>query len=111
MQDGLKTDQAFKGFRGVLENMSETLKPMKETMVRSFLTLMIQQVNKHNQRYLFTPKLVRAVFAEKETGQLVAKMLISDDESTFEKPTGKYKSKVHGCDVDLTRFATWLAMI
>ncbi len=77
MQNDWKSQEAFTGFREVLDSLSETLKPMKETMVRSFLTLMIQQVNKHNQRYLLTPKLVRAVFAEKETGQLVAAMLNS----------------------------------
>jgi hypothetical protein len=77
MQNDSKSQEAFTGFREVLDSLSETLKPMKETMVRSFLTPMIQQVNKHNQRYLLTPKLVRAVFAEKETGQLVAAMLNS----------------------------------
>jgi hypothetical protein len=77
MQNDWKSQEAFTGFMEVLDSLSETLKPMKETMVRSFLTLMIQQVNKHNQRYLLTPKLVLAVFAEKETGQLVAAMLNS----------------------------------
>ena len=43
---------------------------------------------------------------------MVASILRSDDESsTNDEPTGKFKSKVHGCEVDLPRFATWLAMI
>ena len=86
MRNDWQTQDAFKGFRDVLSSLSDTMRPMKEAMVRSFPTLMIQQVNKHNQRYLLTPKLVRAVFAEKETGQLVASMLISDNESTIKEP-------------------------
>jgi hypothetical protein len=77
MRNDWKSQEAFTGFREVLDSLTETLKSMKETMVRSILTLMIQQINKHNQHYLLTPKLVRAVFAAKETGQLVAAMLNS----------------------------------
>jgi hypothetical protein len=54
--------------------------------------------------------LVQAVFAEKETGQLVASMLlmlISDDETTDE-PTGTYKSIIHGCEMDVQQFSMWL---
>jgi hypothetical protein len=38
---------------------------------------MIQQVIKHNHHYILTPKLIRAVFGEKETRQLVASMFSS----------------------------------
>jgi hypothetical protein len=110
MANDWKTLDAFKDFRDVLSSLSETMRPMKQAMISSFLSLMIQQVIKHNQRYLLTPKLVRAVFAEKETGQLVASMLISDDEETNE-PTGKYKSVVHGCEINLQRFSRWLLLM
>jgi hypothetical protein len=108
MQNDWRTQDAFGGFWDVLDSLSDTMRPMKEAMVSSFLTLMIKQVNsKHNERYLLTPKLVRAVFAEKEAGQLVAAMLISNDEE-IDKPMGKYESAVHGCKIDLQRFARWL---
>jgi hypothetical protein len=100
MANDWKMQDTFKDFGDVLSSLSETMRPMKEAMDRSFLSLMIQEVYKHNQRYLSTPKLVRAVFAEKETGQLVASMLISDNEETNE-PTSKNKSVVHGCKIDL----------
>jgi hypothetical protein len=47
---------------------------------------------------------------EKETGQLVAAMLNSEGKAT-DKPSRKYKSVVHGCEIDLRHFTNWLVTI
>jgi hypothetical protein len=101
---GWKNLEAFKDFRAVLSSLDDTLRPMKEAMVSSFVSLMMQQVIKHNQRYLLTPKLIRAVFAEKETGQLVASLFSTIDPH----PTGTFNSIVHGVEIDLPRFSKWM---
>jgi hypothetical protein len=53
-----------------------TQKKLKEDMVSSFVKKMASQVCKHNKRYLLTKHLVRAVFAECQTGQVVAQFLL-----------------------------------
>jgi hypothetical protein len=58
MRNEWKTQDAFQDFQDILLSLSDTLRPMKEAMVRSFITLMMQQVIKHNHRYLLTPKLI-----------------------------------------------------
>jgi hypothetical protein len=88
MRNKWKTQDAFQDFQDILSSLSDTLRPMKEAMVRSFITLLMQQVIKHNHCYLLTLKLIRAVFAEKETGQLVASLL----GSVGNEPTGTFNS-------------------
>jgi hypothetical protein len=78
---------------------------MKEKMVKSFLSLMIQQVIKHNHCYLLMPKLIQAVFAEKETGQVA---VVSMFGSHQDEPTGKFDSVVHGVEINLLCFSKWL---
>jgi hypothetical protein len=75
-----RTNEGFEKFSKQVELMTNPkLKHLKEGMVEAFLKKMRLQVQKHNKRYILTPGIIRSVFAEWQTGQVVAQVLKGGD--------------------------------
>ena len=106
IRDEWQTMDAFKSFRDKIEGMTEELKPLKQEFVGLFVNKMIEQTHKHNKRYLVSVKLVRAVFAEKETGHIVARLLNGQD--IGELNLMPYHSVLHKRDIDCKKLADFI---
>jgi hypothetical protein len=75
-------------------------------MVDAFLKKMRLQVEKHNKRYILTRGIVRSVFAEWQTGQVVAQVLKGGD--GLPSLSAPFFSKQHGCEIDCEKFSKFL---
>jgi hypothetical protein len=84
-----------------------TQKKLKEDMVSSFVKKMASQVRKHNKRYLLTKHLVRAVFAECQTGQAVAQFLKGGNEG-MPSLSAPYFSEMHNQEINCEKFMLFL---
>ena len=106
IRDGWETINAFKSFKDKINGMTQEHKPLKREFVRKFVNKMIEQVHKHNKRYLVSVKLVRAVYAEKQTGHIVARLLDGQDIGELDLMT--YHSITHNREIDCQKLAQFI---
>ena len=117
-----KTHPAFKTFRDVVEDSPETssdpkiaTQQIKSQMATGFLRLALLQCRKHNARCAITRRLLRASFAEAETGQIVARLVLggicllpTNGKLNREGFSASFDSKMHNQKIDLLKFADFL---
>jgi hypothetical protein len=85
-----------------------TQKKLKEDMVSSFVKKMASQVRKHNKRYLLTKHLVCAVFAECQTGQVVAQFLKGAGNKGMPSLSPLFFSEMHNQEINCEKFSLFL---
>jgi hypothetical protein len=88
---------------------NEKLRKLKADSVRTLIRKMILQVRKHNKRYIQSSKLIRGVFSEQPTGQVVAQFLLNHRRDNLPPVvTQSFFSEAHGREIDLVKFSQFL---
>jgi hypothetical protein len=102
-----RTNKFFVKFSKQVASMSNPkLKSLKEGMVEIFLKKMKTQVQKHNKRYILTRSVIRSIFAEWQTGQVVAQVLKGGDGLPL--LSAPFFSKQHNCEINCKKFYKFL---
>jgi hypothetical protein len=102
-----KTIDVFCKFSEHVQSMTNPkLKHLKEGMVEAFLKKMRLQIQKHNKQYILTRAIIRSVFAEWQTGQVVAQVLKGGDGLPSISPP--FFSKQHGREIKCGKFFQFL---
>ena len=102
-----RTNEGFEKFSKQVELMTNPkLKHLKEGMVEAFLKKMRLQVQKHNKRYILTRGIIRSVFAEWQTGQVVAQVLKGGEGLPLLSPP--FFSKQHDQEINCEKFLEFL---
>ena len=97
----------FKQFIEICNSLPSNLKELKLAVPSKFFTTTLNQVHKHNNRYVTTNRLLRAAFGEKESGQITAKILLGQDLDSEVELTC-YQSKIQRRPVDLEYWKNFL---
>jgi len=107
-----KTDPKFERFRKTLEELTSDEYSLLEKLPEKFFSACIDQVHKHNRRYLVTNNLLKAAFSEIETGKWVALLILGrlpvNNSGNLVGINGSFKSSIHDADIDISSWVQFL---
>ena len=76
MQTDWSESKYFKNFLDIVETLPLDMKKVEESLPEKYLQTALEQVHKHNGRYLKTVLLLKSAFGEIETSKYVARLLL-----------------------------------
>jgi hypothetical protein len=100
------TYKEFEATKTALEDCSEEDQALLRNCISLFLSLVKDQLNKHNNRYVSTGLFIRSCFCEYQIGTVAARLLLNLDPDPAS--LGKFKSECHGLEVDLEKFRAFV---
>lgn len=109
IRDNWRAEDSFARLKEAFDKLPTERQTIMDKMICCFANVAILQAHKHNNRYVMTSKIARAIFGEQPLGQVVARFL-SKQQGSLMEPI-EYKSAFHGTSINLQKFHKWLETI